>query len=198
MATTIVDIDTGNERNTTDMQAQEGMVFDGKFIWALNSNRFFQSDPVNGEVQERTLTSPLGGTFKGLAFDGHRFWSIDDNGATANLVAFDSSGNIVKSLKIFVGAGPITFMNNRLYVVEDQFVGQYTLDAGVVRSKFWDSGSSGIDGITNDGKYLYVSHTSDRVIYKVTTSGSIELRIVPSTSPTGDLAFTGKQLVVTV
>lgn len=198
MATTTVDVDTGNERNVTDMQAKEGIVFDGKFIWALNSNDLIQSDLVNGEIQRRTLTSPLGAALKGLTFDGHHFWTIDDNGATANLLAFDYSGNIVKSGKIAVGVGPITFMNNRMYVVEGQFIGQYTLGGGAVRSKFWDSGSSGIEGITNDGKYLYVSHASDRQIYKITTSGSLELSIVPSTSPVGDVAFTGKQLVVTV
>ena len=198
MATTLVDVDTGNEQNATDMQAKDGLVFDGKHAWALNTNDVIQNDVINGEIRRFTLTSPIGGAFKGLAFDGRRFLSIDDNGATANLVTFDVSGNIIKSDKAPVGVGPITFMNNRLYVVEDQFVGQYTLSGAAVRSKFWDSGSSGIDGITNDGKYVYVSHTADRTIYKITTSGSVEARIIPATSPVGDVTFTGRHLMVTV
>lgn len=204
MANTYVDIGSGVENfMTADLQVSEGLTWDGKFYYALNANDFIKSDPNAGEIRRVTLAPPSGGTFVGLASTDKDFALLDDDGGgTMKFVTMDYLGNILSSTKMSNDYKRLTFMGKRFFSIRrDNFISELALGGAEVRVDFYDTGGSGgVDGITNDGKYIYVALSSDGSIHKIDLSGNLVQQFFPTSPPVnrGDLTFDGRYLVVSV
>lgn len=203
MANNYIDIRTETETPlVADLQVNDGLTWDGKFYYALNSNDLIKSDPVYGEISRVTLAPVSGGTYVGIASIENNFFLLDDDGAgTMRYAIIDHQGNLVKSDKLSADYKRLTFLDNCFYSIHsDQYVSKLDINGAEIRVDFYDTATTGVDGIANDGKYLYVAVSVDGTIHKIDTDGNFINQLRPATGVVnrGDMTFNGRFLVVTV
>lgn len=201
MSNTYVDVNTADEIPLVDLQANEGLTWDGKYYYSLKSNDLIKSDPVAGEIKRVTLVPASGGSYEGVASLEKRLALIEDDGAgTCFLVIIDTDGSTVHRLKIGSDFKRLSFLDKRLYTIrKDENICELAVDGTVQRTDFYTSVfGRGLDGITNDGKYLYISSATNRDITKIDLAGTFMRSISPGTSPVGDITFSGRYIVNTV
>lgn len=203
MANNYVDIGTQTESAlVADLQVNDGLTWDGKFYYALNSNDLIKSDPVAGEISRVTLAPASGGTFVGIASIEKNFFLLDDDGAgTMRYAIIDYAGNILKGDKMNSTYKRLTFLDKYFYTIRrDQYVSQIDVNGVEQRVDLYDTGATNACGIANDGKYIYVAVEDDGSIHKIDTTGNLIMQFFPPSAPIGrgDLTFNGRFLVDTV
>lgn len=198
MATSFIDPSTGAETAIVDCQDKDGLTFDGKHLWALNTNDLIKSDPILGELYRVTLPTV---SAIGVAFDGAEFIVLEDNGSgTLQLITYDYAGKARYTRKTGADYFRLCFLNKRLYTIRrNQYVSVISVDGSTVKDDIYDSGSTSASGIASDGKYLYLTDPDTSTVHKITASGERISFITPSLSaPANDMAFCGRYLALTV
>lgn len=199
MAEAYIDVGTLQEISVIqNLQAGEDLTWDGKYYWSLKSGDIIQSDPNGGEVYRFAATVPSHGTLNGLTFNGKYLIAMDDDGAGLNsLITYDAAGNVVRNLKIISDSRCLCFLDKYFMCVTtetDLTVFDYN---GTQTKPHFHTSVDRLHGLAFDGKNVYASSATGRVIYQLDLAGNILQIIRPANNPVGPIVFSGRYLVYT-